>query len=206
MKQSTIRPLIAGLGIAIAAFSVSAQQAAPAQGSGPGGMMAPGAGPMMQGAGPQGMGPQGAGPQGAGPQGMGPRSGMGPRAGGPNHHAGDLPQAVIDQLKLTPDQKALLDTAQKARSDMRAARLSSRAEHQKAMEALYATDPVDPRAMMALAKQERAKMEANMAAVQEKWLTFWDGLTVDQKKTASAYLKSRHADHVQRMQKARPQS
>lgn len=206
MKQSTIRPLIAGLGIAIAAFSVSAQQAAPAQGPGPGGMMAPGAGPMMQGAGPQGMGPQGMGPQGMGPQGTGPRGGMGPRAGGSGQHAGDIPQAVVDQLKLSPDQKAQLDAAQKARSDMRATRLSSRADHQKAIEALYATDPVDPRAMMALAKQERAKREASMDAVQQKWLAFWDGLTVEQKKIASAYLKSRHADHRQRMQKAGPQS
>ena len=196
MKQSTIRPLLAGLGIAIAAFSVSAQQAAPAQGPGPGGMMAPGAGPMMQGAGPQG----------AGPQGMGPRGGMGPRSGAPDQHAGDLPQAVIDQLALTPDQKVLLDAAQKARSDLRATRTTTRAEHFKAMEALYAADPVDPRALMALARQERARMEAGMDAVQQKWLAFWDGLTADQKKVASAYLKSRHADHAQHMQKSKPQS
>ena len=137
MKHSIIRPLLAGLGIAVAAFSVSAQQAAPGQGPGPGGMMAPGSGPMTQG---------------AGPQGAGPRGGMGPRAGAPAQKVGEFPQAVLDQLALTPDQKGLLDAAQKARDDMRATRLTSRAEHQKAMEALYATDPVDPRALMALAK------------------------------------------------------
>ena len=195
MKHSAIRPLLAGLGIALAAFSVSAQQAAPGQGPGPGGMMAPGSGPMMQGAGPGG----------AGPQGVGPRGGLGPRAGAPGQQAGDLPQAVIDQLALTPDQKALLDAAQKARTDLRATRTASRAEHVKAMEALYAADPVDPRALMALAKQERAKMETNMDAVQQKWLAFWDSLTIDQKKVASTYLKSRHADHAQRMPQSKPQ-
>lgn len=196
MKHSTIRPLLAGLGIAVAAFGVSAQQAAPGQGPGPGGMMAPGAGSMMQGAGPAG----------AGPQGMGPRGAMGPRAGAPGQQTGELPQAVLDQLALTPDQKALLDAAQKARTDLRATRTASRDEHLKAMEALYAADPVDPRALMALAKQERAKMEANMDAVQQKWLTFWDSLTTDQKKVGSAYLKSRHADHAQRSPQAKPQS
>ena len=190
MKHSIIRPLLAGLGIAVAAFSVSAQQAAPGQGPGPGGMMAPGSGPMTQG---------------AGPQGAGPRGGMGPRAGAPAQKVGEFPQAVLDQLALTPDQKGLLDAAQKARDDMRATRLTSRAEHQKAMEALYATDPVDPRALMALAKQERARMETSMDGVQQKWLAFWDGLTIDQKKVVSAYLKSRHAAHAQRVQQAKPQ-
>jgi len=190
MKQSTIRPLLAGLAITAAAFSVAAQQAAPGQGPGAGGMMAPGSGSMMQGAGPAGAGPQG----------------MGPRGGASDPHAGELPQAVIDQLALTPDQKVLLDAAQKARSDLRATRTAGRAEHIKAMEALYASDPVDPRAMMALAKQERARMEANMDAVQQKWLTFWDSLTTDQKKVASAYLKSRHADRGQHMPPAKPQS
>lgn len=201
MKYSTIRPLLAGLGIAVAAFGVSAQQATPGQGpgSGPGAgnMMSPGSGPMMQGAGPM--------MQGAGPQAGGPR-GMGPRGAGQGQQAGDLPQAVIDQLALSPDQKAQLDAAQKARSDMRASRQSSRAEHQKAMESLYATDPVDPRALMSLAKQERAKMEASMDAVQQKWLSFWDGLSVEQKKVVSAYLKKRHAEHAQRMPQAKPQS
>ena len=203
MKHSTIRPLLAGLAITAMAFSVAAQQATPGQGPGAGGMMAPGSGPMTQGAGPQGAGPM---MQGAGPQGMGPRGGMGPRAGAPGQQAGELPQAVLDQLALTPDQKVLLDTAQKSRADLRATRTASRAEHQKAMEALYATDPVDPRALMALAKQERAKMEANMGAVQQKWLTFWDALTTDQKKVVSAYLKSRHTAHAQRVQQAKPQS
>ena len=196
MKHSTIRPLLAGLAITAMAFSVAAQQATPGQGPGAGGMMAPGSGPMMQGAGPQG----------AGPQGMGPRGGMGPRAGAPGQQAGELPQAVIDQLALTADQKALLDTAQKARTDLRTPRTASRAEHVKAMEALYAADPVDPRALMTLAKQERAKMEANMDAVQQKWLAFWDSLTTDQKKVGSAYLKSRHAAHAQRSPQAKPQS
>ena len=191
MKHSTIRPLLAGLAITAMAFSVAAQQATPGQGPGAGGMMAPGSGPMMQGAGPQGMGPHG---------------GMGPRAGAPGQQAGELPQAVIDQLALTADQKPLLDAAQKARTDLRATRTASRAEHFKAMEALYAADPVDPRALMTLAKQERAKMEANMDAVQQKWLTFWDSLTIDQKKVASAYLKSRHTAHAQRRPQAKPQS
>ena len=190
MKQSTIRPLLAGLGIAVAAFSVSAQQAAPGQGPGPGGMMAPGSGSVMQGAGPEGAGPRG----------------MGPRAGAPGQQTGELPQAVLDQLALTPDQKALLDAAQKARTDLRATRSASRAEHLKAMEALYAADPVDPRALMALAKQERTRMETDVDAVQQKWLTFWDALTIDQKKVASTYLKSRHTDHAQRMPQAKPQS
>ena len=202
MKHSTIRPLLAGLAITAMAFSVAAQQATPGQGPGAGGMMAPGSGPMMQGAGPQGAGPM---MQGAGPQGMGPHGGMGPRAGAPGQQAGDLPQAVIDQLALTADQKPLLDAAQKARTDLRATRTASRAEHFKAMEALYAADPVDPRALMTLAKQERAKMEANMDAVQQKWLAFWDSLTIDQKKVASTYLKSRHADHAQRMPQSKPQ-
>ena len=152
--------------------------------------MAPGSAPMMHGAGPAGAGPQGMGPHGA--------------AG--YQRNGEIPQAVLDKMALSADQKALLDAAQKARSDLRATRTAGRAEHLKAMEALYAADPVDPRAMMALAKQERARMEASMDAVQQKWLTFWDSLTIDQKKVASAYLKSRHTEHVQRMPPAKPQS
>ena len=49
-------------------------------------------------------------------------------------------------------------------------------------------------------------MQVIWEVVQQKWLAFWDSLTIDQKKVASTYLKSRHAAHAQRKPQAKPQS
>jgi hypothetical protein len=44
----------------------------------------------------------------------------------------------------------------------------------------------------------RSALETKMDVVQQKWLTFWDGLSAPQKTTLSNYLKSKHAAHTQK--------
>ena len=206
MKYTSARSLVAGLGFTLLAAGALAQssagqsaqplatqpsttQTAPAAPM-PGVGASPGTGPnpemraqMQQGAGPQGgmRHPQ---------QTPGKSAGEGPM--------GQIPQAVIDQLALTTVQKAQFDSAQAARKEMQASKQSLRAEQQKAMTEQFAKEVIDPRAILAQHKQMRSAMETKMDAVQQKWLTFWDGLSATQKTTLSNYLKSKHAAHTQK--------
>ena len=66
------------------------------------------------------------------------------------------------------------------------------------MDAQFAKDTIDPRALLAQHKQMRTALETRMEAAQQKWLTFWDGLTTTQKTTLSNYIKSKHAAHTQK--------
>ena len=106
---------------------------------------------------------------------------------------GQLPQQVIDQLALTPAQKAQLDTAQQARNEMRKARQSAMATQRKVVEDKLAKDQLDPRAIMTQSNQMHATLSTQREAVQQKWLTFWDGLSPEQRKTMATYMKSKMA-------------
>ena len=106
-----------------------------------------------------------------------------------------LPQSVIDQLALSPAQKSQLDAAQAARKEMQAARKTAMGNHRKSMQDQLAKDQFDPRAMMAQSNQMHASMSTQREAVQQKWLTFWDGLSAEQRKTMTTYMKS-HMDQA----------
>lgn len=177
MKQSLIRALATAAGLTLVASTwaqsstattqAPATQAAPAQrpAQGPGNGPQSGAGKHMQ---------QG--------QHQGGEFGM-----------GQLPQQVIDQLALSPAQKSQLDAAQQARKDMHAARKSAMANQRKAMQDQLAKDQLDPRAIMTQSNQMHSAMSAQREAVQQKWLSFWDGLSAEQRKTMTTYMKSRMA-------------
>ena len=184
MKHTSARSLIAGLGFTLVAASALAQSSAgqPAQS------------PTTQ--------PQVAQTAPAAPT-PGPHSGMhrphkAAAQGGVEGPMGQIPQAVIDQLALTSAQKVQFESAQAARKEMQASRQVVRAEQQKAMAEQFAKEVIDPRAMLAQHKQMRTAMETKMEAVQQKWLTFWDGLSAPQKMTLSNYMKSKHAEHTQK--------
>jgi leucyl aminopeptidase (aminopeptidase T) len=137
-------------------------------------------------------------PQGAGPHGGMPRQHQAAAKGGGEGPMGQIPQAVIDQLALTPDQRAQFDSAQAARKEMQASKQSLRAQQRKTMDEQLTKDIVDPRVVMAQQKAMRTTIEAKMDAVQQKWLAFWDGLSAPQKTTLSNYMKSKHAEHTQK--------
>jgi uncharacterized membrane protein len=114
------------------------------------------------------------------------------------HEIGHLPQEVIDQLALTAAQKTQLDTAQAARKEMRATRQAAMAARQKTMSEQLAKEQMDPRAILATNKQVRQDMEVKQDAIEQKWLTFWDGLTGEQRKTLTTFMKTRQASHHQK--------
>jgi hypothetical protein len=206
MTYISARSLIAGLGFTLVAASALAQTvvnqptspsaappsavqttpAAPMPGMSPGSGMAPNPDMRSQ------M------PQGAGPHGSMHRQHQAAAKGGGESPMGQIPQAVIDQLALTPAQQAQFDSAQAARKEMQASKQSLRAEQRKAMDEQLTKDIVDPRAVIAQQKTMRTTMEAKMEVVQQKWLAFWDGLSTPQKTTLSNYMKSKHAAHTQK--------
>ena len=190
MTYTSTRSLIAGLGFTLVAASALAQtsvsQPTSSSGAQPSAVQSAPAAPMS------GMGP-GSGmapnpdmrsqmPQGAGPHGSMHRQHQAAAKGGGESPMGQIPQAVIDQLALTPAQQAQFDSAQSARKEMQASKQSLRAEQRKAMDEQLTKDIVDPRAVMAQQKTMRTKMEAKMEVVQQKWLAFWDGLSAPQKR------------------------
>lgn len=109
-------------------------------------------------------------------------------------------QAVIDKLGLSPAQKLQYDAAQTARKEMQKAKQASMAARQKAMAEQLSKDQMDPRAMIELNKQSRAGMETKRAAAEQKWLSFWDGLNAEQRKTFTAYMKSKQENHAHKHQ------
>jgi len=212
MKHTSTRSLIAGLGFTLVAASALAQtggaQSAPTTTAQPPSAAQPSAVQAAPATPMPGIGP-GAGmvpnpdmrsqmPQGAGPHGSMHRQHQAAAKGGGESPMGQIPQAVIDQLALTPAQQSQFDTAQAARKELQATKQSLRAQQRKTMDEQLTKDIVDPRAVMAQQKTMRTTMEAKMEVVQQKWLVFWDGLSTPQKTTLSNYMKSKHAAHTQK--------
>jgi hypothetical protein len=207
MTYTLARSLIAGLGFTLVAASAFAQtgaaQSAPTTTTQPPSVVQTAPAAPMSGMGPgSGMAPnpdmRSQMPQGAGPHGSMHRQHQTAAKGGSESPMGQIPQAVIDQLALTPAQQAQFDSAQAARKEMRASKQSLRAEQRKAIDEQLKKDIVDPRAVIAQQKTMRNTLEAKMDAVQQKWLAFWDGLSAPQKTTLSNYMKSKHAEHTQK--------
>ena len=115
---------------------------------------------------------------------------------------GHIPQAVLEQLALTPAQKVQFDAAQAARKDMRTNWKSLQAEQHKAMAEQFAKETIDPRALLAQRTQMRAAMEPRIEAVQQKWLAFWDDLSASQKTTLSNHMRSKYAAQTKKQSTA----
>jgi hypothetical protein len=109
-------------------------------------------------------------------------------------------QAVLDKLGLTPAQKLQYDAVKTARKDMFKAKQANMAARQKAMTEQLSKDQMDPRAMIELNKQSRAGMQAKRTDAEQKWLAFWDGLNAEQRKTFTAYMKSKQENHAHKHQ------
>ena len=186
MKQFDRRLIIAAIGMSLAATGSWAQTTAPS-GTIPA-TTPPSVSTQQSAPAPSAEMPQ---------PGMGKAHGMGGGKHDPSgqHEIGHLPQAVIDQLALSADQKAQLDTAQAARKEMRATRQAAMAARQKTMTEQLSKEQMDPRAILATNKQVRHDMEVKQDAIEQKWLTFWDGLTSEQRKTLTTFMKTRQASH-----------
>jgi uncharacterized membrane protein len=185
MKQFDKRLIIAAIGMTLAATGSWAQTAAPATSPAPATPAPSVSAPQVTPAPGTDMPHPGTGMK--GPQSMGHPHGM-----SEPHDMGQLPKAVIDQLALSPAQKAQLDTAQASRQEMRAARQAAMAARQKTMTEQLAKEQMDPRAILATNKQARHDMELKQEAVEQKWLAFWDGLSAEQHKTLTSYMRTRH--------------
>lgn len=114
-------------------------------------------------------------------------------------------QAIAEKLGLTPAQKIQFDDAQAARKAIRQAKQASKVERQKVMSAQLNQEQMDPRALIDFNKQSQAAMQAKRAVAEQKWLAFWDGLTAEQRKTFTAYMKAKQQNHAQK-QHGQPRS
>lgn len=207
MKYTSARSLIAGLGFTLVAASALAQtgaaQSAPTTTTQPPSAVQAAPAAPMSGMGlGSGMAPnpdmRSQMPQGAGQHGSMHRQHQAAAKGGGEGPMGQIPQAVIDQLALTPAQQAQFASAQAARKEMQASKQLLRAEQRKAMDEQLTKDIVDPRAVMAQQKKMRTTLEVKMEVVQQKWLAFWDDLSAPQKTMLSNYMKAKHAEHTQK--------
>ncbi len=111
-------------------------------------------------------------------------------------------QALLEKLNLSPAQKIQYDAVQTARQDLRKQKQANMLAHQKSMSEQVAKEQMDPRAVIEADKQSRAIMDTKRVAADQKWLTFWDGLTAEQRKTFTADMKARQENHAQKPQGA----
>ena len=107
-------------------------------------------------------------------------------------------QALLEKLNLSPAQKIQYDAMQSARQDLRKQKQANMVAHQKIMSEQVSKEQMDPRAVIEADKQSRAIMDSKRVAAEQKWLGFWDGLTPEQRKTFTADIKTRQAQHAQK--------
>ncbi len=107
-------------------------------------------------------------------------------------------QALLEKLNLSPAQKIQYDAVQSARQDLRKQKQTNMIAHQKSMSEQVAKEQMDPRAVIEADKQSRAIMDTKRVAADQKWLSFWDGLTAEQRKTITADMKARQEHHAQK--------
>ena len=107
-------------------------------------------------------------------------------------------QALLEKLNLSPAQKIQYDAMQSARQDLRKQKQANMVAHQKTMSEQASKEQMDPRAVIEADKQSRAMMETKRIAAEQKWLAFWDGLTLEQRKTFTADMKMRQEQHAQK--------
>jgi len=102
-------------------------------------------------------------------------------------------QKLVDDLKLTDEQKTTLKTIQDeqkaAREPNREAFRQYKEERRKQLE----SGDIDPKALLAAQKDMRDGFEKKHADEESKWLGLWDTFNADQKATVVKYFKERSA-------------
>ena len=106
---------------------------------------------------------------------------------------GRLPDSLVAALALDPAQTKVLDAAQEARRKMWFTNRNARQAEYAAITQELSTDKFDPRDVITLRKNTRAKIDAGFDEVQATWLTFWDALAPAQRKILIAYMREQHA-------------
>lgn len=180
MKHSSyIRPLIAGLTLAIASGVTFAQNKGPGAGDGQQGQMQRSGECDHAGKGHGGKGHDGKGHGGKGDRQA--RQGM----------KMQLPADVLASLKLTDAQKAQYEQAQTATAAMRQSMKQGMKEGRGQGREQMMGQNFDPKAMFERQNARFAQMQAARETIQKQWLGFWDGLNEQQKTVIQDHFKSR---------------
>ena len=102
-------------------------------------------------------------------------------------------QKLVDDLKLTDDQKATLKTIQDERKAAREPNREAFRKYQEARRQQLDSGNVDPKALLEAQKEMHDGFEKKMADDQAKWLGLWDTFSPEQKTTVVKYFKDRDA-------------
>lgn len=177
MKRSSyVRPLIAGLTLAIASGAALAQ-ANPGQGKGQG----QGDGQRQQ-------------------YSECERSGKGHHGGKGQHgkHGSrgmslQLPDQVLSQLSLNADQLARYEQAQKATETMKQSMRAGKGREGQGQgqQAAKSGGEFDPRAMFERQNKRFDQMQAARKSIQQEWLGFWDSLNKEQQSVLREFVQSK---------------
>lgn len=106
-----------------------------------------------------------------------------------------LSSKVIDQLQLNDTQKIVLSEAQAATQTMRQEMRTNMHAAKEARKVALNSDTFDPRALFTQQDAMATQAHAARQSVQKQWLTFWDGLTDQQKTVVSQYMQSKKDSH-----------
>lgn len=190
MKKTLIRPLTAGLALALAtAFSATAMAATASAAS----TSAPAVGTTVQ-------------ASSAGKPGHGSH-------GKPGAHQemkrdalfilglGPIPKQQVDALKLTADQQKLVDDL---RSEQQAAHEKMRGEHEarrSVLKAQLSANKLDPAALVKASKDARDARRDTAQSFEKKGLAIWDSLDDTQRGQITAFVKERHEKMADRRAK-----
>jgi len=102
-----------------------------------------------------------------------------------------LSPAVIEKLNLTETQKVALFDAQTTMQAMRQNMRQSMRQARGDRDAALGAGEFDPREIFERQDERFSQMSQARAGVQQQWLTFWDTLDATQKSVIEDYLRSK---------------
>lgn len=180
MKHSSyIRPLIAGLTLAVASGVAFSQNKGPGAGDGQQGQMQRSSECDHSGSGHGSKGHDGKGHGGKGDR----QASQGMKM--------QLPADVLASLNLTDTQKAQYQQAQTATEAMRQGMKQGMKEGRGQGREQMMGQNFDPKAMFERQNERFAKMQTARETLQKQWLGFWDSLNEQQKTVLQDHFKSR---------------
>ncbi|HBP30208.1 MAG: Spy/CpxP family protein refolding chaperone [Advenella sp.] len=112
-------------------------------------------------------------------------------------------QALVDDLKVTDEQKATLKTIKDEHKAAREPNHEAFRNYLEERRKQLDSGKVDPKALLEVQKDMHEGFEKKMADDQAKWLGLWDTFSAEQKATVVKYFKDRSAkweEHRKRFQ------
>jgi uncharacterized membrane protein len=117
---------------------------------------------------------------------------------------GPVGKQEVAKLKLDANQQSLFDAAQQAQQDLRKSMRESARNRHKTLDTQLQAGKLDPHALSDAQGQARQQMQGQAEQVRQKWLAVWDSLNDGQRQQVTQFVKARQARWEAHRKEGRP--